>query len=323
MSFSPAFQKQREFKHIKDAIANVGFPSRKPVLREFRTSSFPYCPILDLIHYFEARATGTIPTAYRQQFYFTIGHAIHDLWQTAMIGSPKYGSRVYGNWHCPGPDCSVKRLNTLKPAKSPCCGENWEYHEIAYLYRGLTGHSDLITRNNRNSYTIWELKTVPYWFLQSYKLCSEYQMYQKSLTQTRIYAALARKIYQLPITRIVIVNLGRESPNLEDIKLNALDFTDRDYQKIMSRLDRSVAARKSVTKLLKEQKRTKPPKKLLQKMLDQRPCHTRSDYYRKMDQRWFGKDKCPVYKLGVCTKDPSGQQLPALIKEMWKVGTLK
>ena len=315
MSFSTrAHTKQPAYRHVKDALNNVYFPRGRATLRDFRVSSRPYCPILDLLNYFEARKSGPQTAVYRQQFYFSVGHTVHDLWQAAMVASPKYGYRVWGNWVCPR--CQKQLKHQHRPKQS-CCGLPWVYEEVSYRYRGLNGHSDMLTQIDKHNYAIWELKTVPDWFLRTERPCSTYQMYPKSLLQGRTYAALARKMLGLPVTQIVIVNLGRERPDLEHIKLNAVPFTDKDYRRVMRQLDRDVAARKAVTRLLQHKKQARPPKDLLQAMLDERPCRTREDYYRKMDMRWFGKSRCPVYQTDkICLKD-SNRPLRSFIREVW------
>ena len=141
-------------------------------------------------------------------------------------------------------------------------------------------------------------------------------MYKKSLTQVKIYAALARKLYNLPVTRVVIVNLSRESSDLKYMKLNAVNFTDKDYRRVIHQLDTDVAARKTVTKLLKFKDWKRPPREQLREVVKSRPCHTRDDYYTKMDQRWFGKDRCPLYKLKLCTKKPD-HVIRQFISEVW------
>ena len=314
MSFEPARKRVPEYRHLRRAIKQVTFRNDKPVRREFRASSSPYCSILDLISYLENRRAGNPGVTYDRQFYFSVGHVIHDLWQNVMVQAPKYGHRVYGDWVCS--KCGKLVKHSTRPKYQCCKTGHWGYQELTYRYRGLSGHSDLITKVDKRNYTLWELKTVPHWFLESMKLCSEYQMYAKSLTQVRVYAALARKLYKLPITRVVIVNLGRESSRLKYMKLNGVKFTDKDYRKVMRQLDHDVAARKSVTRLLKYQDWKRPPREQLREVVKNRPCFTRDDYYSKMDQRWFGKDRCPVYKLKLCTKQPD-HVIRQFLSEIW------
>lgn len=316
MSFAGAKERQIEFKHIADAVENVRFRTGKPIRRDFRASSFPYCPVLDLVGFLESHLDSDNSVAYAQEFYFNMGRTVNDLWQTAMVNSPKYGDSVYGSWVCPDSGETIK--NQLKPKRGPKSGGTWAYKELEYRYRGLNGHSDLVTMVDAKNYTLWELKTVPYWFLQSPRLCSDYPMFNKSRTQARIYAFMLRKMLRIPVTKIVIVNLSRENPRLDLIKLAPLAFTDDDYRRTQRMIDRAVDARKTVTRLLGHRKRSKPPKSELTAVLDARPCHKRRDYYSKMDERFYGKSKCPIYSMGLCTKDSSGRKLPAFVKELWR-----
>jgi hypothetical protein len=310
------FLKRIEQHHLAEAASDTQLELEVEAEPQFRASSFPYCPILDL----EARLDPEKRMmVYRSHFYFGIGTAVHSLWQTMMAYSPNYGEFVYGKWRCP----KCKWRNKIdspqfRPKNSPTCSKGkcpsyWEYVELDFNWHGLSAHCDQFAcYDKKDDWVAFELKTTSAWQLEP-GANSKYIPYKKHLLQVKIYCTLIRLIYEIKIKRYTLVYTSRENPDFGHQRSFTYPFTERDFLKTRNLIVRAINGRNLVNKI----SRKGLTDDLLDKMLERRPCHSAKDYKEKMDHAFFGKEKCPHYKDGSCART-STKKIKKHLQAVWE-----
>lgn len=301
---------------IKSAIA-VSYPT--PPRHEFRTSSLPYCPIQDLQSII-VDAPGE--EGYDLNFYCHIGTAVHENLQN-MCGMGELGRYVFGSWKCP--ICGKEYNMCFRPRKCECGHKLLNYVEVAYNYKGLSGHQDMMacypcdSKGNflklppdkartfcrelqkdynsskyRHKWCGFEYKTTGTGYLFN-KWQMKYLPYSKHYGQIEAYCVMAKLLYNINFDEYSIIYVSRECPKKKDtyyFKAFVFPWTKEMYDFRLATIERACTGRKYVEKYAK----TKDDK-YLKKILKYRPCKCRKDWEVYMKKGYFGNEECPYLSL--------------------------
>lgn len=137
MRIVPRTSLGQDFERIyQKAVRNVVVVSRADPYRalNLRCSGLPFCPLE--FFYNQAISPGRRHLDMSGLFYTTVGTAVHDVMQTALMQSTR---RIVGNWHCK--KCGKTRKLCFQ---TDCCDAPMTYDEIDINYKGVQGHVDTV-----------------------------------------------------------------------------------------------------------------------------------------------------------------------------------
>jgi hypothetical protein len=208
----------------------------------------------------------------------------------------KTWERAYGNWKCVKCGFATEKLQ-FRPVKCNCESKPlWEYVEVSFQYGALSGHKDFLTRDKRNKWVGWELKTTS---LNKLKTASKSLPYPRHIIQIETYCALMWLVYKIRIDRYVIVYVSRDN-NYKYHVCGPYKFHDESLDYRSRNIWASQTARSSVRKLLKGNS----PKEI-QNLIDHRPCFSKKDYNEYMSKLYSDYteiEACPFLIKGICGK---------------------
>jgi len=220
----------------------------EPAARDakYRSSRFPYCPVLDL----EAMHSGMyeFEPSYSAEFYTKSGTAHHENIQFWMPNLPRHGRFVWGDWGCTNHKCpdrnkvfhetgdmsykdvgyvhfapplrdkdktlkqKKRRLKKgLRPHVCPKCqGTKFKYLEIVFLREhGVSGHVDKVLLVGAKIY-ILDYKTTT--FRRFEGEWEGHLPYLSNVAQISNYCVMFERKYKHRPTSWVLVYVPRERP---------------------------------------------------------------------------------------------------------------
>jgi hypothetical protein len=284
---------------------------------DFRVSSLPYCPLLELVARKELEQTEEME--YDSHFYFAIGNALHSLFQ--KFSRDAKGVTLIGDWKCskiisikqdsnPPSEtitkcaqayqfCSNKSAKKRHscPHKLKDCKGDFEYVELTLYYNGLSGHCDLLFKVDGKYYLV-DIKTTSTFLFDSTKLALDKGYYpaKKYFHQIESYAVMLEKQFDIKIEQYAILYVSRDrtSTKRKGHMLFVRKLNNRMRRERWELLDKQTANNKLVEKYEKSQS-----KKLLTKIWENRPCQKPSDYKNEMGPKFFDK-VCTFHKDKTC-----------------------
>ena len=280
----------------------------------FRVSSLPFCGLL--------RVAGELDKSpqkvdYAASHYFSIGTAIHSLYQKfAAISAPV---ELIGNWKCAHVLSETTKGHTiirktcskqydfcsLKQAKKQhvCphakqCKAKLQYEEITLNYRGLSGHVDLLYLID-GKYVLADIKTTSDFLFENPKIAIKNSYYPalKYFHQIETYAILLEKLFGIKIDLYAIVYMSRSTPSTKKNMhyIFARKLTDKARKQRKHLLAAQIDGHNKALAYL-----AKPNKKRMANLYKTRPCKTMNDYLNIMDSKFFGKEQCEYIKDKTC-----------------------
>jgi len=294
-----------EWQHLAEAVG-VDVPLR-PRPPEFRVSGLPYCPVVQLKDHLDHPIE---KYGYSFKFYTTTGTAIHEVLQNSMSNSPQHGHRAFGNWECSY--CGKRKEVCFRPKKCKChkIYGMWLYKELDFKYKGLSGHLDKLTQAPDGAWVAWEFKTTGAWKLANR---DEALPYRRHILQINVYCYLLKKLYDIDVSRYVIVYLDRANPKTQP-KIFRYDWTDERHERVSNLIRRSIKSNQLVESFMQRVQKKKASREALGKLIESRPCHSMKDYKRHMESR-FLYEPCPFMKDGLCAKP----NIEKLEKKLWRL----
>ena len=275
---------------LRPALDYVGMPV--PVRQTLRVSSLPYCAIQ---HYLKAVSGATEVPSFRMSFYTEIGTAVHELLQT-IIPISKHGLEVFGRWKC---GCKDKHGNPV--IKGPCikrirkckkCKKQYTYEEVELEYRGLSGHIDMITRDDEGKYYLWEFKTTK-------DARAKYLPSDKHRVQAETYSYLMKKLFNIDIEAYAIIYFERGQFNTGSKKFYEI-FPTKITKEILQQRKKEVSRAIRTHKVVKLALLGDPD--AIDKIIEDRPCACKEDYDRYMKSSFYmdNPSLCPYANNGYC-----------------------
>jgi hypothetical protein len=305
---------------------------------DFRSSSLPFCPIL-YIDGERKNKIGHLQqplVSWQKQFYLDIGTAAHELWQRVLTRAADHAPMEvdpFGSWKCTHCNKLIKNRFLPDPHK---CGPHkngvytlaefadqqdpnmtgyeikklygirgpfaqWDYVEVDFEYKGLTGHTDWIEYYPQDdAYAILDLKTAGSKAVSS----PEKELpVLKNVLQIETYCYIIPKLPELTkyiprIDHYVLPYQTRESPN--QWHPYHVEWTD----------EREVRAGKRVNRWTKGFKlakdyMAKPSLNALQDVVEVRPCISEKSYDREMSCKFEFGGRCEY--VNICTKYEASQ----------------
>lgn len=271
--------------------AKISIPKRKVA---FRTSQFPFCPVL---HLEEILNKDPEYEDYGSSFFFGAGTFFHEHIQKFLPYADLSDVDVIGCWKC---DCG-KIYGLEKPIKKPtekwlklygtdhCHPEFLKYEEVSYNFHGLSGHQDMMIRinNPRKIYIGLEFKTTG----KKYITDQHYQQYLphfKHVIQIRTYCALLWLQYKIRAEYYAVIYFDRDKEFNQDkphCALRLFEYSDSDLKEDIKKIVRSVKGYREVLKLMDR-------KVSIENLLKLKPCMSKNQYLNDMKKSFFDSD-CP------------------------------
>src|SRR6266481_1789768 len=272
-----------------------------PAKHDLRVSSLPYCSILDL----ESRPISTQKEDFSKEFYTSIGTVVHEkVLQNLMPKVKALGETVFGHWQCQ--TCNKvsemglhdeQRKKVVRGCKQKSkCSERFKYEEIAFKYKLLTGHLDLLALSDGN-YVPFEFKTTGSALFQPNSYVEKYFPLVKHVYQLKLYNTLLRMQYGIKCNEYNIVYFNRDKPQY---KLYNSKFTEDDFKFFKAKIRQANIGYKAVNKwyITKDIEQLKI-------IVDSKPCKKVEDYNDYMKYKFFGKEVCPHFSNNKCMKIPN------------------
>lgn len=282
---------------------------------EFRSSSFPYCPIIDL----ENRINGMIgfEEGYRSGFYTGMGTAVHENVQKWLPRLEKYKDKLWGDWVCSG--CGQKDSwgnwkrqyhGCLQPKSCDCDKKHKHFIYLEYTIElgeldkhgnpsPLAIHVDLIFLINGKLWIV-DLKTTGYEKISKPDWKKVYPAL-KYAAQVSNYCVIVERFAKFEvggwgITYVARDNTkfstGRRGPMIRTVS-NAWDDAERELWG--GRLDKATKGRRNVIKLLDTGR-----VKYAENVVKFRPCRDKKEYKGWMKAHFYGRNECPHFESGRC-----------------------
>lgn len=312
----PKLDEWKDSKKLDNLLKTI-FKQKVPANKDtpFRGSNLPYCPLYHL-----AERNKSKETDFNANFYFSVGHALHELIQTFalsvednLIGSFRC-SRMLESKHMGSyiktKQCAVTyKMTTLGHVKKESCPHKlsecksdpqFQYQEIDIEYKGLIGHVDLLFRI-KDKYFLVDIKTTSNYLFTDRGLASGYYPNGKYWHQIETYAALLEKLYDIKIDQYAILYIGREKPagkRNETHRWFVKAYTDENHEQREKILRSQTRHFRLANKYLKTGKGLKT-------IYADRPCQSKKEHDSYMAYRFFEK-KCPYWADKSC---PSGKIL--------------
>ena len=273
-------------EHVNDMFETVIEGEARP--RSLRSSSLPYCPVLDVL---------VTPESDRmdlsKSLYTSIGTAAHlSLQVFATLG--KYGPRCWGGWKCPR--CAHEwKTPRFRPDRCPSgCDDPPLYEEACG--RGIMGwHSDLVVRYPHG------------WLVQEYKTIGRKptEPQRKHVLQARTYCHMLREEYGIDAAYAIVYV---ERPHLARTIFGPYDPRSN-LQEIADWTKRSIVGFRAATVA---RERPTPPN--LREVARLRPCHDRASYDEYMARNLdFAKNTCPLLSVCSTSTERVARQMHAML----------
>lgn len=274
---------------LSNSFANIQSEERV----EFRASGLPFCAIY---HAYRLRLKKAGPTLqslgdWQEEFYTTIGTALHELWQKILVMSALESDRrmevkVFGSWECTS--CKNIKTESFYP-KYPCkCGNtlHWKYRELEFIYKGLGLHIDMLEYYPRvDQWVVSDLKTAGADNVEKGNLEIE-----KNSFQIEAYCVILEELFDIKISKYCLWYQTRDKFN--KYYPHFVDWTPERFKRAKRRLDRWTRTNKMIPDYLK-----KPSADNLLPMIDSRPCVDNKSYDREMRSKFkwdnHTKKACP------------------------------
>lgn len=287
------------------SLAKASLPQESPAAIRIRPSGFPYCPILFAMN------TATRPTTvpYTSQFYFDVGHAIHELIQKAAVFGTS-AAYVFGNWRCSG--CGSKVRMSLVPKPCSCCstgkrgrkGErkakpywNYEEVEVSTPFGYIKGHVDMILYLPAfKAFIVVDYKTASLAFSRTSKkkrkkgvgvwnaVAEEPAKFPKAynVAQIKSYVAMLRAYHGLNVMGWALVYIDRSGPlrSRRDYVLADELWTRNDQTSTLMKLSTYAASYGPVFNIINSGGPGEA--KDWKRLFALRPCHSENDFNTKM-----------------------------------------
>lgn len=272
-----------------------------PVSQELRSSGLPFCPIKRLF-------LDSNEESYKKDHYVRLGTAIHEIIQH---WAPKGVTRdnIFGNWRCQSCDKLIKL--SMYP-KEKCCKKHthWEYEEVELVYKTLTAHVDLILRSSTKPYRYWvvDFKTADiHTKRQRSSWSPDAPSSRNYIVQIRTYCTLLQLQHDLNIVGWILPSVNRAVPITNSTDFHPLEgiWNDRYAKAWIKKLDDAVADYEDFKKFKAavDNGDTKKSNKLLNRMIEYRPCVSNESYDGLMHFAFYGEEVCKLKKHCVSGKD--------------------
>lgn len=326
------FDEDREVSSkIIELMRDLGEAAKEPESRgDFRSSGFPYCPIIDL----EARVTGeaAFVESYKSGFYTGIGTAVHENLQLWIPLLEKWKKYLWGDWACRG--CGVRDPDgawipsvraSLQPDECSCGKrDGWQYIEVGFErgepnYSGklrmkregigpedlgadekikVGGHIDLVFRFG-SKFWIVDAKTTGRSKIEDHGWRLNFPSLS-NVAQISNYCILLPEKFGVKVGGWILLYLSRDAvsdwPKREPlVRVVSHRWMKSDYKKWNRRLVRAAKGRKYVENLLETGE-----VRWANAVVASRPCRVVGEYDGWMKAKWYGKKDCPHYASGKC-----------------------
>lgn len=335
-SNTPAAKYARRF--LNAVMTEVEVDEYAPKLR---VSKLPSCGLLEAIERIEKPVK---PIPYSMAFYTSVGTAVHSTIQQRAAGSRRVGHMMYGEWLCDDPSCKHKLPRQIRPDSlicPKCKSGKLLYEELSFNYKGITGHLDMLTMDDRKGrkrrkrrrplVVAWEFKTTG-----EYNIANpdRYLPYDKHKMQIETYCHLLNDHFNIKVDYCFIVYISRNKTQMLDAKDNIVltedfdavfnvsdDTHEEQYVAFPFKVTSSmIEVRKAELDKLAESdaliKRlfAKPTEKNLARLEDNRACFKPDDYKSSTTGmvHAFFKSDCPFLSKGLCFQ--KGRRTEAGIK---------
>lgn len=293
------------------SLQNYTFSAEKRA-REFRTSSLPFCPLLDFIK-------DPNIESYKKSHYTSTGTAIHETIQSWSAIHPTVRKKMWGNWKCTG--CRRVVEHQFVPSKICECEytvsttdfhrgwpKHWTYEEVDYNYHGLTGHIDMIRFPTPTFAYVKDYKTTELEIKRNrYNWKQDKVSNPAYVVQIRTYCTVLDLKYGLPIKGWTLSNVERGRPitSLKDFHPQLAVWSRKHSLRWDKYLKSSIENNKLLGKLEDqiEKENPKKAKRVLKEVIENRPCKSQSDYDTYMKYKFYGDTSCN--HCDVCFKSDS------------------
>lgn len=282
---------------------------------DFRVSSLPYCALINL----EAILKNSKkPLKFSEEHYFKIGTVVHSNIQDFATYT-RYAKTVFGNW-----SCACKRIvkNKFYPGKCQSCGENFQYEELEFRWRNLSGHLDLLAKI-KGKWVAFEFKTIGVDALKN-GTRGGYLPYKKHFYQINSYVLLLKLIYNIEVSHYTIIYVLRDKAEVKrnfsltrksstptrtykaftyEVKLSSI----KRYYGIIKRASVAVESMKSLLFFKQNNglfdnkySKLKQVDEQLNILQENRPCKSYEEYEEIMSAAFAFKEKCKYAVNGSC-----------------------
>lgn len=325
-------------KFMKNVYNTVEAQPKRHVLR---TSALPYCGMIKTLELLTA-PTEDIP--YSAGYYFGVGTAVHENAQKYAAIS-KMSDHIIACWKC---RCTRKnrRYNPEYPTNDnnsptkpkiigPCekprsncpkCKAPYSYEEIEFFYRGLSGHMDLLLRDEDGNYVAIDFKTTS----ASKVATGQGLPYEANKIQLETYCLLLWLCFKIRVKGYALIYISRDKAGTGE-KTNTWmkggEATHRTYYFPISnarlklhhsqikRADKSYEAAAALLKINYASSDAGEVKSLLKQMSNNRACRDEEEYLSYMNKGFYGKARCPFSSGKLCYKAGT----PEPIKQIYKL----
>lgn len=295
MNWSVPIFKDAKAKQIENIFLKaLNTKTISPYKPEIRISKLPMCGLMHAMEMLKYAKGERKEEELKDSYYTNIGNAVHEFYQT-LLPKSDVKNLVFGDWKCS--DCAkivYEKCTTPDSLICPHCKKNHEtikYEEISLIYRGITGHVDMIFKNEDGTYTLVDFKTTSAYSIAEPK----YLPYPKHIMQIETYAFMLLHQFKIKISNYFIVYVSRDKNDggktLTNTRPIGADITKRILDRRQAQLDQIVYSRGLIKKLFKE-----PTVEVLKELDDNRPCHTVHDYENSktgLTHGFFGSEECP------------------------------
>lgn len=302
----------------------------------FRISQLPFCPLLFVIDSLE---NSERKISFESGFYFHIGHAIHTLWQT--VARYQLPDQVIGDWQC------TRTLNTKQTdytntvqqcnrvvhfcsfnqaAKYTCphrfknCQEFIKYKELELIRKNLTGHTDLLLRDQQG-YHLIDFKTTSGFLFEAYKKALSYGYYPNPRYKLQLenYIILLEKKYKIKIVDYTVAYVSRDKAlEVGRDKHPALRlFTYKTTNRIRRQARRNLQRYQRMFNIANNWLNAKHRNELTKKLFTARPCHNHKQYHERMAAGFLSNAPCPHHTSGACYGD--GKAMRKILRKLESV----
>lgn len=287
------------FAEVLSSVKSLTFPQVKKK-REFRTSSLPFCPILDFLREPHIES-------YDKSHYTSTGTSIHETLQSWMSVAKIPRSWLWGSWKCTG--CHEIKRNQFQPRKICGCAhtvsttdfhrgwpKHWTYEEVDYNYHGLSGHIDGILIPRPDFAFVIDFKTTELAVKRArYNWKADKVSSPTYVAQVRTYSTILDLEFELPIRGWMLVNVERGRPikSNKDYHVQTARWDSdksRKWDKVLKTSIENNLILTSVEEAVDSSNRDEA-KTQIKRMIKNRPCVDEKSYDAYMKYKFF-QGKC-------------------------------
>lgn len=303
-------------------------------INKFRISALPFCPLL---HVMAELDNPQRKIEFESGFYFKVGHAVHDLWQT--VAKYSLPDKFIGDWRCGRVLTTVDKShaaqltvcnrvthfssfnaasNKVCPHQLKNCAPHLTYQELQMQELDLSGHTDFLLHYKGRHYGLVDFKTTSSFLFDKPKIAVNMGYYpsEKYINQIRNYLILLERKYNIIIDDYTIAYQAREKAlQIGRNKNSAIRiFSYRATNKMRRQILRDLHRQQGMFNIAQKWLQAKDRSKITTELYESRPCHRARDYVEKMKFGFFGKEQCPHHLSGACYKTGKGSMLRKLQK---------